>query len=567
MSNTREIKDNFFREIEMPGGWMFNHSETLKTIDLYLNSKFKSGTNDSRGFRKLFYNIVRPACDIATKFIDLDVANITLIPTRGTDEEKVWLLQRKLKQYLNDSGFAELLNEISEDYPKYGHVVIKKSNNKWSAVSLVNLRMDTTARTLEESPYVSELHVMSKSEMPKKWNTEVLKNCKEQFFNIFEEYDKTDTGWDRCIYANIKKDNKAIEAEINNQTDELEQYVLFEDSVKKLPYRELKWDEVKGRWLGMGFVEYLEDNQIATNEAENLERKGLFHKALQVWQTRDESIGNSNIFTDAENGDIIKVNQEITPVQKDNSDLAAFNSTRARWDKNSEQKTFSFDAARGDNLPSRTPLGVANLSVGMVASYFDFKREKYGIFIKRLLEEDVIPECLGSSNAEHVLMFSGSDDEIDRLDNLIVQAFTDEAVLKEAMKTGFFPSKDVREDLKERISKKIKSKKNRYLTIPEGFYKNAKYMVEIDITGESVNTSKQSEVYQMAMQTIATNPGILQNKTTRTIFFALLSGNGISPAKLNLLAENVDTTPVPNAGSLAGGSAPTQQMSQVTQTL
>jgi len=564
MSN---LKENFYREIEMPGGWMFNQQETLKTIDLYLNSKFKTGSTDSRGFKKLFYNIVRPACDIATKFIDLDVSNITLVPTRGDDEEKVWLLQRKLKQYLNDNGFSELLNEISEDYPKYGHVVIKKSGKKWGMVNLVNLRMDTTARTLEESPYVSELHVMLKSEMPKSWDISVLDNCKDQVFNIVEDYDRTEKGWDRCIYANIKKDNKSIEAEINNSTDDLEQYELFKDSVKKLPYRELKWDEVKGRWLGMGFVEYLEDNQVATNEAENLERKGLFHKALQIWQTRDETIGNSNIFTDAENGDILKVNQEITPVQKDNSDLAAFNATRARWDKNSEQKTFSFDAARGDNLPSRTPLGVANLSVGMVASYFDFKREKYGIFIKRLLEEDIIPECLGSTEAEHTLMFAGNDDEIERLDNMIVEAYLSEAIVKQAMKTGFFPSKDVREDLKERISQKVKSKKNRYLKIPEGFYKNAKYFVEVDITGESVNTAKQSEMYQMAMQTIATNPGILQNKTTRTIFFSLLSGNGISPAKLNLLAENVDTTPVQNAGSLAGSTAPTQQMGQVTQTL
>jgi len=559
----------FNQSIEMPGGWSFNQADTLKTIDLYLNSKFKTGSNDSKGFRKLFFNIVRPACDIATKFIDIDTANILLVPNGGKvgNELRVWFMQRRLHQYLKETGFAELLNEMAENYPRYGHIVLKKVNKKFSLVPLVNLRLDPTVRWITQSPEVQEIHLMTRGEMPETWNTEDLfKATKEQSFVILEEYKKVKKGYERCIYANLTKDGKSVESEINGQ-DELQQFIVLEDTVKELPYRELKWDEVQGRWLGLGFVEYLEDNQIATNEAENLERKGLIHKALQLYQTRDEMVGGSNVLAEAENGDIIKVNSEITPIQKDNSDLSAFNNTRARWDKNSEQKTFSFDAARGENLPSRTPLGVANLSVGMIASYFEFKREKLGLFIKRLIENDIIPDFQKDNAKEHTLTFLGSDDEIDNLDKLIVEVKLADVVLEEANKTGFFPAKIVVEDARQRIESQIKRNKNRYLKVPASYYKDAKYFVDVEITGEGVDTSKQNEMLNMAMQTIASNPSILQNKTTRTLFFALLSGNGLSPAKLNLLSQDVDQTPVAQGGSIGQANQGQAQVGQVNQTL
>lgn len=554
--------------IEMPGGWYFNQAETLKTIDLYLNSKFKSGSTDSNGFRKLFFNIVRPACDIATKFIDIDTANILLVPTKGDDEMRVWFMQRRLHQYLKENGFAELLNEISENYPKYGHVVLKKSGKKWGMVPLVNLRLDPTVKKMEQSSEVQEIHLMTREEMPEGWDTESLfKASNEQVFVITEEYKKVKKGYERCIYANITKEGKSVESEINNANTELRQYEVLKDKVDKLPYRELKWDEVQGRWLGLGFVEYLEDNQIATNEAENLERKGLHHKALQLYQTRDEMVGGSNVLSNAENGDIIKVNSEITPIQKDNSDLSAFNNTRGRWDKNSDQKTFSFDAARGDNLPSRTPLGVANLSVGMVASYFEFKREKFGLFIKRLIEDDIIPDFQKDNASEHTLMFLGSDDEIDKLDKVIVDVKVGEAIMKEAEKTGFFPAKEVVDDARMRIEAQLKKNKNRYLNMPASYYKNAKFFVDVEITGEGMDTAKQNEMMNMALQTLASNPGIIQNKTTRTIFFALLSGNGMSPAKLNLLAQDIDQTPVQQGGSIGQANQGQAQMGQIKQQL
>ncbi len=550
-----------YDKVEMPGGWQFDHVDTLKTIDLYYNSKYKTGAFDSRGFRKFFYNIVKPACDIATKFVDLDTKDIILVPTDAEHELKVWLMQKRLKQWLKEVGFGKLMNEIAFDFPKYGHIVIKKVGRKWKKVSLQNLYLDPTTRALKDSPFIYEQNILSKDEIDSMgWNgdvDELYERGKEESFLIFECYTKNGDKWTREIKADLYttknngKINRSLEAKLNQKEGYVPALTLDTRDVEELPYRELKWEEIPGRWLGFGFVEYLEDNQIATNEAENLERKGLMFTSLKLYQTRDESIGGSNILTDAENGDILKVESEITPVQMEERNLAAFNATRTRWSENTQRKTFSQDIASGDNLPSRTPLGVANLQAGMVVSYFEFKRENMGLFLKELFENDIIPDFQEDNKKEHILTFLGSDEEIDKLDKVITKSIIDNAIAEEAMKTGFFPSVDAVEDARNRLTKSLKGKNNRYLKIQEGLYKNAKYFVDVLITDEQVDIASQNGVLQFALQTIATNPAILQNKTTRTIFFGLLSNKGLSPTSLNLLSENIDTTPVPQAGSMS----------------
>lgn len=51
----------YYDGITMPGGYAHNLPETIKGIDLYYNSKFETGQFDNLGYRKFFFNIVKPA--------------------------------------------------------------------------------------------------------------------------------------------------------------------------------------------------------------------------------------------------------------------------------------------------------------------------------------------------------------------------------------------------------------------------------------------------------------------------------------------------------------------------
>lgn len=575
MYNERENIANFYDPIEMPGGYTFDHVGTLRMINLYYNSKFSSGQFDNRGFRKFFYNIVKPACDIATKFVDLDTKDIILSPTREAHETKVFLMQHQLRQWMKDNNFGVTLNKISEQYPK-GHVVLKKHKKRFSLVNIENLRMDTTAPTLHDSDFVYEVHRMSKGEiesMP--WNkeavAELFERGDEKTYLIYECYHKDGDTWHREIKGDLytQTDSRGnvfrnTESTINSRNEYLPSIVLDERSVGDLPYRELKWEDVPGRWLGRGFIEYLEDNQVAINEAENLERKGLAHKSLQVWQTRDDSLGGSNIFSSAENGDILKIDSELQPLTKDNSDLSAFNNTRNNWTLNTERKTFTTDITTGANLPSRTPLGVANLQASLATSFFELKAEWYGLFIKELVVNDIIPDFLREYSSEHTIIFSGSNEDIDRIDNVIVEALVSKAVVDHAERTGFYPSQRSREEARVRVRRELRRSGNRYLQAPENYYKDAKYIVDVIVTGESVDVSARSQLLQLVLQMTNNQPQALENPVTRGVISKMLGYAGMTLADIGAdqITQQQTQAPMQPGGSLAApqgvqGMAPT----------
>lgn len=579
MYKTQENIAKFYDSVEMPGGYAHNIVETLKDIERYYNGEFKTGKYDQNGLRKFFYNIVKPTCDVATKFIDLDTKDIVLKSEHSDDEYRVWLMQKELRQWLKNERFGVTLNELAAQYPKYGHLIVKKSaDGDEEPVNILNCRFDPSSSSQETDEFFYELHRMSKSEIDEMpWDKDAVQELYDKYpndsiFDIYECYDYQDGGWKLSIkaaclsYLESGQVHRGTEADLN-VTDRswVAPICLFGGeegvSVKETPYRELKWDDVPGRRLGMGFVEYLFDNQVAINDQEYIKRKALVFSGLVAFQTADDQIGN-NILTDVQNGEIIKSKEGVNRLDTRLQDLQHFQMSEARWDSNTERKTFTFDAARGENQPSGTPLGIANLNAAQVASYFEGKREKYGHLVKDIILNDVLPNFKKWSRKKHIYTFLGTDSEIEKLDKAIVESLVNQSAFDYAMKTGFMPSADLMAREKDRAMNALRSKKNRYLEIPDGFYDGAKYAFDVLVTGEQIN-SNTSNILQVALQLLGTNPALTQNKGTRTIFFKLLELGGLSPVDLNLMEQEMRENPMLPEQMMAPGAptaAPQQGM-------
>lgn len=561
--NLRYLVASTYKDVEMPGGWTFNQIEELKKIDRTYNSKFKNGQYDKKKFRKFFYNIVKPTCDIATKFIDLDTRDIILTPEHSGDELRIFLMQRRLKQWLKDSNFGALLNEITQNLPIYGHVVIKKSREGWVLVPIQNIRNNPSAKGLVTGAF-AEIYCLTLSEMKDLgWNVSELEKQNElpEYF-IYDSFTPSGKKWKREVKAelwNYKKDTgtvRSTEAELNERGREYVGAVtLYEEELTKHTYREMKWEHVPGRALGRGFVEYLGDNQIARNETENLERKSHAVHSTPVFQSRDENIAGKNMIVDYDPGYIIHAESEITPVATEARNLPQFQETRQNWDQNTERKTFTSDITTGSSLPSRTPLGVANLQANLASSFFERKREDIGLFLKPLLLEDIIPDFANDTALEHTLIFSCADEESTYLDDAITEALVGEKIIEYTEKTGWWPSSEQKELLRMNVMDKLKGKKNRELKIPAGFWKHAHYTVDINITGESTDVSVKSQLIQMVLNIAGTNPAALQDPNTRSLVFKLLSLGGVSPVELGLTyqpqSQPQGQVPPEVAGSIA----------------
>lgn len=436
-------------------------------------------------------------------------------------------------------------------------------------VNLQNLRLDPGAKDMECSPFVYELRQMSYGEiMEEDWDTEELfDRGQDEDYLIYECYERKGDKWQKTVYGDlfstVVNDGvvRSVESEINHENNYVGGVVLSSKEVGELPYRELHWEKIPGRWLGFGFVEYLRENQIAINEAENLERKGLLFTSLKLYQTRDESIGGSNILTNTQNGDILLVSSEITPLSMEERNLAAFNNTRQNWTGNTERKTFTSDITTGASLPSRTPLGVANLQASFASSYFELKRENIGLFWKEVIYKDIIPDFEKDTAKEHLLMFSNSDKDIERLNMLVTDGILSEFSLEYALKTGFFPNPEDLQKERQRIMSELKTRKNQFLKVEKNLYKNCKYYIDIVITGESVDNGTKSQVIQLALQIVGTNPAILQDPSAKAMLFSLLSLGGVSPVELGLFdVQPQAQQPQMQAPQVAGSLASPQGM-------
>jgi hypothetical protein len=430
--------------------------------------------------------------------------------------------------------------------------------------------MDNSVETLEDSHFVYEVHRMNRKEiqgMP--WEAskvkELLERGNETSYLVYECYDQQDDGkkWKMTIKADAYctldsgKYVHGTEAILNDDQEFLPAIELYSAEVEKLPYRELHYEKIPGRWLGLGFVEYLFDNQIRRNELVNLKAKGLLYSSLKIFQTRDETIGR-NILTEMQNGDILRVMSEITPIQNEERNLAAFNQEEQEWDKNKVEKTFTTDISRGENLPSRTPLGVANIQATMVSSYFELKRENYGIFIRNLMLNDIIPSFEKFAAKEHKLMFGGSDAEMEWIDNVVTRQLVEDDAVSYLEKTGFWPNKEEYDKAQEFHKTNLKKRRGRYFEIPANFYRNAKYMIDVVVTNEQVDTGALQTTLTTVMQILGSNPAVLQDPGLRSIMFKSMELSGVSPVDLKLLNEQIKNTPPQMPMEQGGSISPVQ---------
>lgn len=551
--------------VEMPGGYYFNHFETLRKNNLSYEGKFESGDKDTRGNKKYFYNVIKPACDVAAKFVDLDTKDIIIYSELPDDQWRVWIMSRDLRQWMKDNHFGQLLNELGETYPK-SHVVVKRFGKaELKRVPIENLRFDPSVSDFRKGSFVYEINPMDCADIAlMNWNGPDLESiiARGGIQNLYECYDRKDTGkgWERTIVASVlnkQEGGQTIEtpeSSINNpEKDYMSGEIAHSDEIDELPYWDLKWESVDGRCLARTLPEYLRDNQVRKNEIINQQVRASAIGSVRVFQTRDQMI-QRNIMTDAEDGDILTVNSELTAVPTEARNLPEFNIEHGLWDKNTDQKSFNFDISRGENLPSGTPLGIAQIQAGMVESYFAKKKENFGLFVKTLLLDAILPEFEKYANKEHSVRMTRGSNEVDKLHSMITEERVRSSMFDHMLSTGKMPSQEEMLLEKSKIDKKMKNDGDLVMTLPKNFYKDLKYGLDILVTGEQKNVAATQQTLANAMSLVA-NPAIMNDERARTTFFWMLELAGISPVQLGLLKEKLEMTP-PSPMSAPQGAAP-----------
>ena len=566
-----EVTDFKNKQIQIVPGLSFNQYDTIQKIFFYYNSKFTTGETDDDGDRKYFYNIVRNPCKVFSKAIDFDTKNIRLLTTGGGDPLKTWFMERDLKYWMRDKQFGKVLNRIFRELPIYGTVVLKIVEGTPHFVDLRNFVVEQGADTLDHSNYITEIHNYTPSEFRAaakrmKWKKTDVDEVIEKFhkmkntahIRIYERYGEvgdmkddgeTDYSYRRVFVADVGVD----------EFDEWNRLVVATKGVElsseeweegEHPYWEIHAEKMAGRWLGIGVTETLFEPQIRQNELANLQTKTSYWSALRVFQTRDGAV-NRNLMIDVKNGEVLNVDSEITQIDMSDRNLAFFNEEYRKWMSNRDEMTFSYDAVQGERSPAGTPLGSTKLSIGQTLSYFEQIQEDIAMDIKEMLYEEIIPYFEEESNKEHTLRLVGND--LNTYIGMVKNELTFKEVIRIAIQGGKFPTNEDKDAIGIAIEESIKQGKEKLLTIPKGFYKGAKYDVDIDITGESVDTRVRYATRFAILQAITSDPTMTTDPMKKKILFGIAEDGGINPNDLFDVDSKKIEEAVPNVSPVSRG--------------
>lgn len=565
-----ERKEFLEDEIEIVEGYNFNQYETIKKIHKYYSGHYDGSDYEivngiSR--KKIFHNINKWRCMVATKMIDIDTSQIKLIAKEPGYDWNVFLLEKDLGAWLQKSKFGKLLNKISVNLPRYGTVVLRKTKDGAENVDLRNFICEQSADRVKDSRYNIIRHYLTASQLRKKKGTwqnvdYAINNLRSQIKNSYidgqilqesasspylEAYERWGEVPKSFITDNEKDSEEYVYAwfivagvdniQLNNEGKKIGENgtVFFKKEIKEedLPLLDIHYNKVEGRFLGVGVVEDTFEQQRVVNKVKNYEDKALELSSLLLLQSPDESVVN-NVLSDLENGDLIQSVNGISRIDNNNLASGEFSKVANEYETSADRATFSYDVVRGEGAPSSATLGSVQIQAQQASSVYDFIREEVGLDLEKFFEELVIPGLIKEKSDKHYLLLTGYSPEARKLREKIVDTYLTENKIETIDKVD-----------REKLIKDLEKENKIWVEVEEGFYEKTKdgYTVKIAITGEGVNVQTDITNLNVVIGMVAKNPDMLKNPVLRRLLFKMMAKLGMNITELEALEVEQEEQP------------------------
>lgn len=581
----REERQDFLQnEIEIVPGYNFNQYNTIKKIHLYFNSHYEKGDyEDVNGVlrKKVFHNLSTWRCEVATKMIDMDVKDFILVSNNQETDWNVFILEKELKVWLKKSEMGQILNEISRLLPIYGSVVLEKTKKGAKVVDLRHFYIDQATDCLKNARYILDRKLLSHQDMRKMakngWENvqqaidgfsgvysqgydlasisatsngsnlydvganQVAKAQGAPLVEVFTRYGEVPLSWftdkqsDENEYVLAKFCVAGVDGVVQNDKGVIiaeDGVVLYKEQIDELPFQEVHYNKTEGRWMGIGIVETLFENQRRINEVKNQEARANELGSIQLFQTRDDTIA-SNITTDLQNGEILKTKSEITPIPTEARQLVGLQNTALSIEQHSDNLTFSRDVVSGENPPASATLGAVQIQTQQTTAVFDYKKENIGLFLGEFIKDLVFPQIEKELNREHVFRLAGSMQELTKLRrnyarNYANMKFADYVLSPEFANSDTAPmTPEMYQQLQDMAMQSISKMGDKiWVEVQDKFFKDLDYEVDIVSTGENKNIYSQINNGNALLQALAADPTITTDPMKKQILFKVMSAMG-----------------------------------------
>lgn len=558
-SYIENIIDSYSEPVQRVDGLVRNPKEIIKTIEFYTNSQFMSGNTDSLGREKPFYNICNFRVTTAKTATDLDVKDIKFEPDSLKFADEAMLINHELYKYLKEINFSKTLNDMGTTRPKYGGVLVKKTESKNTLnIEVVDwTNVDFDPNDVIGSPLI-ETFYLQPSELQKKvgiWENidefitahnkyhknkpvklEVKEITGEFPMSMYPDAKETDTGYARmCFYIGYVNKKK---------------FILYYELEKDNKYKYLPWEAV-GNGLGRGVVEDGFQAQVWTNDSIISMKNALDLSGKIVLYTDSQKV-SGNILTDVDSGHIFEIERgtSVAPINLSATALPQIQNMVELWKQQYNNVASTYDANTGESPTAGTPYSQTALLNQVANTPFEYRREEWGIFLNEILNDWILPFLKKRITKEHYLVSEFSNEDLDKIDEAIANDSVNSEIVK-MLSSDAEVTPETQQILTNSVKNNLKKKGNkREIKIPEG-YLDVEGNLTANITGElnskGVILQSLDSIFKTVVSTYNPNTGeygALQDPVLSKIFGQIIEMSGVPLSSVQLGTSKMNTQPV-----------------------
>ena len=574
--------------------------EEIDKTDAYLNSKHTSGETDSMGRDKPFFNIVVAARNIWYRATDIDRNNIKLKATKAKQSVLAFLATIHLGEWMRRNGFGKFLNDWGLMLATYGSAIskfVEKDGElhcevvSWNRMIVDPIDFDNnlkieklwlTPAQLKRRNYDSELvEKLLLNLTTRKTPDGQTQDTKSEYIPIYEVHGELSE--DIYKYAKGLKPNKGDKDIYTEQmhvitflakkdkSNEYDDYTLYVGKEAKCPYQLAHLIKQDGYTLSGGAVKSLFEAQWMMNHNAKTIKDQLDLASKLIFQTSDGNFVGQNALNAIEQGDILihGANQPLT-LLNNKADIAALQSYGAQWKSLSSEQAGISESMLGVNPPSGTAWGLEEAKLRESHSLFELMTENKGLYLEEMLTEYIIPHLKKKMDTTEEISAILEDHQVTQLDSMYVpneairrtnrmiaeKVLSDREVSpEEQMMMTQMETQNIQQGLSTQGNQRFIKPSDIPTKTWKELLKDFEWEVEVDITNEQSDTQAALTTLTTVLQTIATNPMVLQDPNMKLLFNRILEKTGaVSPIELSTIKPAMPVgQPVMAAGGVGAG--------------
>ena len=555
--------------------------DDLNQIDAYLNSKYISGVEDSENRLKPFFNIVIAARNIWFRATDIDRKNIRLKANKSRDYLSSFLATVHLQSYMRRENFGQFLNDWGLTLASYGSAVskfIEKDNRlytqviPWSRIICDPIDFDnnpvieilelTPAQLKQRKGYDQEMvSALCDTITAREIIDKTKKDQRANYIKLYEFHGNlplsylTDDEEDEEEYV---QQMHVVSFVSNKKTDKWDDFTLIKGREKRSPYQKDDLIKQEGQTLAIGAVQNLFEAQWMTNHTIKAIKDQLDIASKLIYQTADPNFVGQNILSSIQDGQIMihQENKPLTQINNNSHDITALQSFGQQWQVLAQEISSTPDIMRGQNMPSGTAFRQAAIIQSESHSNFEIMTENKGLAIEQMMRKYIIPYLKKKMDTTEEISGTLEDYDITKIDAIYipneairrfnkkaVQAVLNETELPDLGQEEMGIKREIGVLGNQRFFKPSEISAKTWKEIFNDF----EWEAIVEITDETIDKEPVLTTLSNVLQTIATNPMILQDPNAKMLFNKILETTGyISPVELSI------QQPVPQMGMSVG---------------